>query len=143
MNRTHTPAALAAAAALLAVPVVATPAAASEGRDGRVEVREAGSCTPGGAWRLRLRGEDDELRVDAQAALARPGRGRPSRWRVVVVHERRTVIRRTQALPATGLLRVRAVVGAYAGSNTVTVRMYGPRGQSCHATAAAVLPLDD
>lgn len=110
-------------------------------RDG-VDVREQGRCVPTGTWRLRVQGDDDGLRVESVMRVARPRGERRRRWSVVVVHERRTVLRASLPPGSNGTLRMSVRVNGFDGTNAVTVRAYGPRGRSCVASVVAVLPVD-
>jgi hypothetical protein len=129
-------------AALALVLAISTPPPPARANEDRVEARQRAACTPTGEIRLRVRGEDGRLRVDVSARLPAPRARSAQRWRAVVVHERRTVLRRTRSLPRTGRLAFRVFVGAYAGANSVRARLYGPAGRRCVISAAVLVPLD-
>ena len=123
--------------AIVLVPaLLAAPALARDGGDDRVEVRERGVCGRGSEARLRLRADDERIRVDTEIRTGRTGV-----WRVTVLHERRIVLRaRVRVTRSEGGLRHRAVLPDYAGADQVSVRAVAPSGESC--TVAAVLAGD-
>ena len=113
--------ALAALAAAVAVPaLVASPAHARDGGTGsRAE--------------LRLRGDGEEIRLDARVRTAKRGV-----WRVSVFHERRLVARaRVRSTRSGRGFEYRAFLPDYEGPDAVRVRGVAPGGETC--TAAATL----
>lgn len=132
----------AAACAAACVLALAGPASAGEGggdggdRAERVEVEVAGVCGRRSQARLRLRAEDGRVRVDARVRTSAAGA-----WRLLVLHERRIVARRTaRSTRSSRGFEVRVVLPDYAGADVVTVRASGPGGENCTATATAAEP---
>jgi hypothetical protein len=79
---------------------------------------------------LRLEADDDAIRVELELEEV----PRASRWTVVLLHERRLVLRK--ALRARGdSLEVRRSVPDWFGSDTVAARTAGPRAETCRVTA--------
>ena len=120
----------------LAVGIVATlplcgiAAAADASADDRVELR--GKCSAGSAWRLRVEAEDRDLEIEFRIEP----RLRTGLWQVIVLHERRIVLRRTLRTPAGGgSVRVRTTVPDWWGTDSLVVRATGPRNELCRASA--------
>jgi hypothetical protein len=107
---------------------LALPLAASADDGG--EVRRTGTCTRSSEIALRLEADDDAIRVELELEEV----PRASRWTVVLLHERRLVLRK--ALRARGdSLEVRRSVPDWFGSDTVAARTAGPRTETCRVTA--------
>jgi hypothetical protein len=97
---------------------------------GRQEQRVSGRCSSGGTAKLRLRSRDGAIRVDFDARV-RSG----SRWRVVVVHERRVASRATLRARSGGI-SLRRSLPDLDGADQVSVRASGPGGATCSASAS-------
>jgi hypothetical protein len=119
-----------AALVVLAIPVAAR---ADDDEDDNDDVRVERTCTGTSSVRLRVRTRDeDRIRVDLDVRTARRG----ARWTVVVVHERRLVLRTTRRTSKTSrAFAVRLTVPEWDGRNTVSTRAIGPRGEVCRAVA--------
>jgi hypothetical protein len=115
------------ALALVALPVAAT---ADDG-DGRDDVRRAGWCTGDGEVTLRLRADDETIRVELEIERGRRG----ARWTVILLHERRIVFRAALRSRNDGSLRVRRELPDWPGSDNVTARASEPLGESCRVSA--------
>ena len=115
---------------VLGLPAVAR---ADDGGDSSSDVRVETSCGANSTARLRVRGrDDDQLRVEVDVRT--PLRG--SSWSVVLVHERRLVLRaRARTSSSSGSFSLRRTIPDWPGRDTVTVRATGPRGETCRATA--------
>jgi hypothetical protein len=101
----------------------------------RPEVRVAGVCGKGATAKLKLKSRDGAIEAEFEVDHNRAG----TRWRVVVVQERRVVYRgyaRTGG--ASGSFSLERRLGDYPGADAVMARAVGPRGLTCQATA--VLP---
>ena len=126
---------------LLALVALSAPAAAvadDAGAGDHVDdVRVTASCTRSATATLRVRERDDDLlRLDFELR----DRRRAGPWLVVVVHERRLVVRaRLRPSRSSGKLTLRRTVPDLFGQDTVRVRASGPGGASCQASAT----LDD
>lgn len=107
-------------------------ALASAVKDGRGEVRAAGSCSGGATAKLRLRSRDGAIEAEFEVEHARAGK----LWRVTLVHERRVAWRgaRTTSTPG-GAFEVDRRVPDLVGTDTVTATAWGPSGATCRATA--------
>jgi hypothetical protein len=116
-------AALAACAALV-LPAVAT-------ADDDEEVRKAGTCTASSTMTIRLRSDDDEIRVELQIRSRRKG----SAWNVILLHERRTAFR--GVIRSRGdTVRLRRTIANWFGRDSIVVRASGPRLETCRVSAA-------
>ena len=115
--------ALAAVVAALALPVAA---AADD------DVRRTGSCTRSSEIELELRADDGAIRVELEIETGR----RRARWRVILLHERRTVFRGFVRTRSNGSLELRRSVPDWFGTDTVVVRASGPRAETCRVSAA-------
>ncbi len=125
--------ALSVAVALLAL-VAPLGAGADEGDDGsRAEARVELSCTANSRVRLRVRTRDEgELRIDLEVRTPRRG----GSWKVVTLHERRLVSRvQRRTGESSGSFSARWTLPDWPGTDTVTVRATGPRGEICQASA--------
>ena len=122
--------------ALLAAPVAAGDS--GPGNDGgddddRAEVRQAGTCTLRSKSTLRLRAEEGWIRIDFEVDSSRVG----SDWRIILLHERRTVLRTTRrTVGPEASFEVRSVVEDWFGADAVIARATGPRGEVCRASAS-------
>jgi hypothetical protein len=96
------------------------------------DVRVTGTCGSGATTSLRVRTRDDGIEVRFQLRQTR-GHGL---WRVTIVHENR-VVARVIAKTTRGddSFEVRRVFTDLAGSDTVAVHAWGPKGLGCRATA--------
>ncbi len=123
--------------ALVALVALALPAAArADDDENDDDVRVERRCTAASTVRLRVRTRDqDRLRVDLAVRTTRRG----MRWTVVVVHERRLVLRTTRRTSRSSrALSIRLAIPEWDGRNTVSVRALGPRGEVCRASATIV-----
>jgi hypothetical protein len=125
------------AAAVLALLAATAPAHAparggggGDGKGGRAEARAGGHCGRGAISRLRLRARDGAIRVEFGVRGRRAGEA----WRVVLVHERRVVVR-TRARTSGGSLRIRRTLPDLGGPDRITARASGPGGLTCEASA--------
>jgi hypothetical protein len=103
---------------------------ADDGDDERREVRREATCTGSSEARLRLRAEDGEIEVRFEIAA----RGARSTWRIVLLHERRTVFRGVLR-KRSGKLELRRVVDDWFGEDEFVVRAAGPRAEACRVSA--------
>ena len=115
--------ALAAVMAALTLPVAA---AADD------DVRRTGSCTRSSEIELELRADDGAIRVELEIETGR----RQAGWRVILLHERRTVFRGVIRTRSNGSLELRRSVPDLFGADTVVVRASGPRAETCRVSAA-------
>lgn len=115
--------ALAAVVAALALPVAA---AADD------DVRRTGSCTRSSEIELELRADDGSIRVELEIETGL----RRARWRVILLHERRTVFRGIVRTRSNGSLELRRSVPDWFGTDTIVVRATGPRAETCRVSAA-------
>jgi hypothetical protein len=117
----------------LVVGALAVPAGAlASDPDGRDEVRVTGRCSGTSSAELRVREENDALRVELRVDTRRSG----ARWSVILLHERRTAYRGTaRTSPSSRSLRVRRTLADWHGPDTIVARATGPRGETCRATA--------
>ena len=122
--------------ALLAAPVAAGdsgPGNGGGGGDDRAEVRQAGTCTSRSKSKLRLRAEEGWIRIDFEVDSRRAG----SAWRVILLHERRIVLRTTRrTVGPEASFEVRRIVEDWFGADAVIARATGPRGEVCRASAS-------
>ena len=125
---------LAAAAAALALLPVAARADEGDGSGSRADVRVELSCSERSRVRLRVRTRDDgRLRIEVDVRT--PARG--ATWSVVLVHERRLVLRAGQRTGgSSGGFSLRRTIADWPGRDLVTVRATGPGGEVCRAAAA-------
>ncbi len=135
LNRSRLAIALAAlAVAVTAVLAAGPPARADEAGGDRAEARVEGVCGTGSRSELRLRGDGDEIRVEARVRTGKRGV-----WRVSVFHERRLVVRaRVRSTSGGRGFRYRAVLPDFEGPDAVRVRATAPTGETC--TVGATLP---
>jgi hypothetical protein len=119
-------------AALAAALSASAPAEARDGGD-RVEARVEGICGTSSSARLRLRGDGEEIRVDARVRTTKRGS-----WRVSLFHERRLVHRvRVRSTRDEQGFEYRAFLPDFEGPDAVRMRAVAPSGETC--TAAATL----
>jgi hypothetical protein len=116
-------------AAIAAAAGCAVPAAWAE--DDRDDVRVRGACTGRSEARLRLRTDDGRIRVEFELE----NRGPSTRWKIVVLHERRIAWRGGARTGPRRSLRLRRTVADWFGSETVAVRAVSRRGEACRASA--------
>ena len=118
--------------ALGAMLVLADGVLARDGKDGRSEVRVAGSCSTGATSKLRVSSRDGGLEMEFEVDHNRFG----TRWRVAIVHERRVAWRgAARTAGPSGSFAVERRLPDLVGSDTVTARAWGPAGITCRATA--------
>jgi hypothetical protein len=110
------------------------PSLASAAPSDEDEVRVRGVCSPGHTIELRVRADDDELRIQLRIR----SRARGERWTVVVVHERRVVLRVAATTGSGRSLRIRTRVPDFYGRDIVLVRATGPGAAACNAEALVV-----
>jgi hypothetical protein len=117
---------LAAVAACLALtlPAVAT-------ADDDKEVRKAGTCTSSSRLTIRLRAEDDEIRIDLEIRA----RQRGTAWNVILLHERRTVFRGVVRSRDSRTVKLRREIDNWFGQDSIVVRASGPRLETCRVSA--------
>ena len=122
-----------AALAILSVPVAAR---GDDDDDDVDDVRVERTCTGTSTVRLRVRArEHDRLRIDLDVRTTRRG----ARWTVVVVRERRLVLRTTRRTGQTSrAFSIRISIPEWDGRNTVSARAIGPRGEVCRAAAILI-----
>ena len=119
------------AAAVLGA-AVGQPAVAAADDDERREVRKAGICTGSSDSSIRVRADDGEIRIEFEIDTARS----TGTWRVILLHERRIVVRAAVASGGSGRsLRLRRTVADWYGRDTITVRASGPRAETCRVSA--------
>lgn len=105
------------------------PSVASADNDG--EVRKAGTCTASSRMTIRLRPDDDRIRVELEIRTQRKG----SAWNVILLHERRIAFR--GVVRSRGdTVRLRRSVADLFGQDSIVVRASGPRFESCRVSAA-------
>jgi hypothetical protein len=123
--------------ALVALAVPAAAAADDDDDDAGDDVRVAATCSRPVQAELRLRERDDDVvRLDVELR----DRRRAGRWLLVVVHERRLVLRaRLRPSRSSGTLTLRRTFRDLFGEDTVRVRASGPGRASCRVSAT----LDD
>jgi hypothetical protein len=123
--------------ALLALAASAQPAAGGgdDGDGDGDEIRALGTCAAGARATLRLKRDDGEIEVRFELRHARGGA-----WRVTLVHERRVVWKGTARARAGRSFELRRTLPDLAGSDTVTVQAWGPRGAVCRATGTLAEP---
>ena len=112
-------------AAVAAAVLAAAPSALADDDD---EVRVRGTCTGSAKSELRLRGDGDRIRVEFSAEAARG-----ATWTVILLHERRIVVRAT--VRANRRVDFRRTVPDFFGSDEVAVRATASSGESCRAVA--------
>jgi hypothetical protein len=115
---------LAALCAALALPLAAR---ADEDDD----VRRTGTCSRSSEVQLRLRGDDDVIRVELEIETDQRG----SKWAVILLHERRIAFRGKVRASGGGSVELRRVVPNWFGPDSVVVRATSPRGESCRVSA--------
>jgi hypothetical protein len=116
-------------AALAACAALVLPAVAAADDDG--EVRKAGTCTGSSRMTIRLRPDDDEIRVELEIRTRREG----SAWNVILLHERRTALR--GVIHSRGdTVRLRRTIANWFGRDSIVVRASGPRLETCRVSAA-------
>lgn len=106
-------------------------AAAPSARADDDDVRVRGTCTGASQVRLRVRADDGRLRIELELA----NRGRATRWRLVIVRERRLAWQGTVWTRARSSARIRRSYVDWFGEETVAVRAVARRGEACRATA--------
>ena len=121
--------AIVAAAATLSALWLAAAALADGGA--KSETRATATCTGAAEAKLRLRAERERLRIEFELR-ARPG----SRWDVIVIHERQTVVRaQLRAATSGGRLELEREIRDWYGTDHVAVRAHGPGTASCSVSA--------
>ena len=113
---------LAVACFVLALPLVA------HADDG--DVRREGTCTRSSSVELRLRADDDRIRVELEIESVRSGT-----WSVILLHERRIAYRGTLR-SRRGSVELRRTVPDWVGPDAVVARATGPRSESCRVAAS-------
>lgn len=114
--------------AAVAVPAVAD----ARGRDPETSVVAAARCGGGASSDLRLRRRSGALDLRLEIDHAPPA----STWRIVIVHERRVVLRVSRRTDAAGELELEARLPDLPGTDTVTVRAWGPADTTCAVVAS-------
>ena len=117
--------AVVAACAALSLPAVAT-------ADDDNEVRKAGMCTASSRIDIRLRAEDDEIRIDLEIRTQQ----RRSAWSVILLRERRTVFRGViRSRDGSRTVKLRRTIDNWFGRDSIVVRASGPRLETCRVSA--------
>jgi hypothetical protein len=116
-------------AAFAAYAALVLPAVATADDDG--EVRKAGTCTASSRMTVRLRPDDDVLRVELEIRTRRQG----SAWNVILLHERRTAFRGV-IRSRSDTVRLRRTIANWFGRDSIVVRASGPRLETCRVSAA-------
>ena len=120
------------ALAVIATIVAVDSAGAQTLKDGRGDVRVAGSCSGKVTSKLRLRARDGAIELEFELEHSRSR----ALWRVAVVHERRVVWRGTRRASVAGAaFELDRRLADLAGTDAVTVTAWGPSGATCRATA--------
>jgi len=121
--------------AVLSVPVAARADDDDDGDD-VADVRVERTCTGTSTVRLRVRTRrHDRLRIELDVRTGDRG----ARWTVVVVRERRLVLRTVRRTgQASRAFSVRLTIPEWDGRNTVSARAIGPRGEVCRAAATLI-----
>ena len=116
--------------ALLAVVPVAR-ADDGDGTEGRVELRREVVCSASSRVKLRVRAEDGRIRLELEIDTRRNA----ASWTVVLLHERRIVLRGSRrTLPPSGSFEIRRVVDDWFGPDAVVARATGPAGETCRVS---------
>ncbi len=105
---------------------------AADAKDGRGEIRAAGTCGRGATSELRLRSGDRGIEVRFEVDHARAG----VRWRIALVHERRIAWKGAASTTRSGSFELTRTLPDLLGADVVTAIAWGPRGLVCRATAA-------
>ena len=114
-----------AACAALSLPAVAT-------ADDDTEVRKAGMCTASSRIDIRVRAEDDEIRIDLEIRTQQ----RRSAWNVILLHERRTVFRGViRSRDGSRTVKLRRTIDNWFGRDSIVMRASGPRLETCRVSA--------
>lgn len=99
--------------------------------DGPDDVRRTGTCSRSSEFRLRLRSDDDVIRVEFEIESNRRG----ARWAVILLHERRIVFRGNLRTDDGGSVELRRFVPNWFGADSFVVRATGPRSETCRVSA--------
>lgn len=99
--------------------------------DGRDDVRKQGRCSSSSTVELRLRSDDDLIRVELEIEASRRG----STWAVVLLHERRIAYRGLVRAGRDGSAKLRRTVPDWFGSDAIVARATGPGSESCRVAA--------
>ncbi|HSF60901.1 MAG TPA: hypothetical protein VLA69_04345 [Gaiellaceae bacterium] len=99
--------------------------------DGPDDVRRTGTCSRSSEFRLRLRSDDDVIRVEFEIESNRRG----ARWAVILLHERRIVFRGNLRTDDGGSVELRRSVPNWFGADSFVVRATGPRSETCRVSA--------
>ncbi len=99
--------------------------------DGPDDVRRTGTCSRASELQLRLRSDDDVIRVEVEIETSRRG----SRWVVILLHERRIAVRGNLRTDDGGSIELRRSVPNWLGVDSFVVRATGPRGETCRVSA--------
>jgi hypothetical protein len=111
--------------ASLALPLTA---AADDGPD---DVRRSGACSHSSEIELRVRSDDNVIRVELEIETSRRG----STWAVILLHERRIAFRGNLRSRSNGAIELRRSVPDWFGVDSFVARASGPRGESCRVSA--------
>jgi hypothetical protein len=117
--------ALAALCAALALPLVA---AADDGPD---DVRRSGACSRSSEIELRVRADDNVIKVELEIETSRRG----STWAAILLHERRIAFRGNLRTRSNGSIELKRSVPDWFGVDSFVARASGPRGESCRVSA--------
>ena len=120
--------ALVALAALCAALVLPLVAAADDGPD---DVRRSGACSRSSEIELRVRSDDNVIKVELKIETPRRG----STWAVILLHERRVAFRGNLGTRSNGSIELKRSVPNWFGVDSFVARASGPRGESCRVSA--------
>jgi 2-methylaconitate cis-trans-isomerase PrpF len=117
-------------AAVAACAALSLPAVATAGDD--EEVRKAGTCTASSRMSIRLRADEDDIRIDLEIRTQQRG----SAWSVILLRERRTVFRGVVRSPRSSrTVKLRRTIDDWVGRDSIVVRASGPRLETCRVSA--------
>jgi 2-methylaconitate cis-trans-isomerase PrpF len=117
-------------AAVAACAALSLPAVASADDD--QEVRKAGTCTASSRIDIRVRAEDDEIRIDLEIRTQQ----RNTAWNVILLRERRTVFKGViRSHGGSRTVKLRRTIDNWFGRDSIVVRAAGPRLETCRVSA--------
>jgi hypothetical protein len=95
------------------------------------DVRRTGVCSRSTEIQLRLRSDDDVIRVEIEIEADRRG----AKWAVILLHERRIAFRGSPRTDSDGSIELRRSVPDWLGTDSFVVRANGPGSESCRVSA--------
>ena len=126
MNRTVSLLSLAAAVTAAAIPATAD---AKHGNGNNV-IRAAGDCSGAAISKLKAKHDNGKIEVEFEVDSNRRGQS----WQVVIKRGSSVVYRATRTTRApSGSFEARKITRNGAGTETISARATGPRGQVCTA----------